>query len=65
MATVTLKCTCGGRSRILTSKAIAAGWTDKGYKCDDCGPVLRDESVDPELERLQREPVDGNLAVAL
>lgn len=62
---VTLRCQCGAREHIFVTRFMSASWMHKRYTCDECGPTLERAEQAEDLERLQREPVDGNLAAAL
>jgi hypothetical protein len=63
MIVVVLRCACGARERIHTSRALAASWTHREYACTGC--LSPAESDDPETLALQSEPVAGEPAKAL
>lgn len=67
VAVVVLRCRCGARASILSTRAMVTGWTDRGYECDRCSPFQPDDDtpVDPQLEALIRQPPRDLLARAL
>jgi len=52
---VVMRCACGARERIFTSRALVAGWAKRSYECNRCAPRVRHSELSADVADLVEE----------